>query len=55
LPTAMPPGWHGDDFIRALSLDKKRAAGAVEFVLLDRLGHSLTKRLSLDEIVAPLR
>ena len=55
LPTAMPPGWHGDDFIRALGLDKKRAAGAVEFVLLDRLGHSLTKSLSIDEIVAPLR
>lgn len=54
LPTAMPPGWHGDDFTRALSLDKKRAAGAVEFVLLDRLGHSMTKSLSIDEIVAPL-
>jgi 3-dehydroquinate synthetase len=50
----MPPGWHGDDFIRALGLDKKRAAGAVEVVLLDRLGHSMTKRLSIDEIVAPV-
>jgi len=54
LPTAMPPGWHSDDFLRALGLDKKRAAGAIEFVLLDRLGHSLAKRLSIDEIVAPL-
>jgi len=54
LPTAMPPGWHGDKFIRALGLDKKRAGGAVEFVLLDRLGHSLTSRLSIDQIVAPL-
>ena len=54
LPTAMPPGWHSDDFLRALGLDKKRDAGAVEFVLLDRLGHSLTKRISIEEIVAPL-
>lgn len=55
LPTAMPARWHSDDFLRALGLDKKRAAGAVEFVLLDRLGHSLTKSLSIDDIVSPLR
>jgi 3-dehydroquinate synthase len=55
LPTAMPPGWRSDEFLRALSLDKKRAAGAIEFVLLDRLGHSLTRSLSIDEILRPLR
>jgi 3-dehydroquinate synthase len=54
LPTAMPPNWHSDGFLRALSLDKKRAAGAIEFILLDRLGHALTRSLSLDEIVTPL-
>lgn len=54
LPTAMPAGWNNADFLRALGLDKKRAAGAVEFVLLDRLGHPMTKGLSIDEIVAPL-
>src|ERR1035437_9640231 len=54
LPPALPPRWPGAGFTRALSLDKKRAAGAVEFVLLDRLGHSMTKSLSIDEIVAPL-
>ncbi len=54
LPTAMPPGWHSDDFLRALALDKKRVAGAVEFVLLDRIGHSLTKSLSSDDIVSSL-
>lgn len=54
LATAMPPGWRRDEFIRALSLDKKRAAGAIEFVLLDRIGHSLTRSLTLDEIVRPL-
>jgi 3-dehydroquinate synthase len=54
LPTAMPDGWHSADFLRALGLDKKRAAGAVEFVLLDRLGQSLTKRLLPDDIVSSL-
>jgi 3-dehydroquinate synthase len=54
LPTAMPAGWRSDDFLRALGLDKKRAAGAIEFVLLDRLGHSLTKSLSIDNILSPL-
>jgi 3-dehydroquinate synthase len=54
LPTAMPAGWRGDDFLRALGLDKKRAAGAIEFVLLDRLGHCLTKSLLADDIVSPL-
>jgi 3-dehydroquinate synthase len=54
LPTAMPAGWHSDDFLRALGLDKKRAAGAIEFVLLDRLGHSLTKSLSNDDIMSSL-
>ena len=54
LPTAMPAGWHSAEFLRALSLDKKRVAGAVEFVLLDRLGLSLTKSLTLDDIVSSL-
>jgi 3-dehydroquinate synthase len=54
LPTAMPPGWRGDEFLRALNLDKKRDAGAIEFVLLDRLGHALTRSLSIDEILKPL-
>jgi len=54
LPTAMPPDWRSDEFLRALSLDKKRAAGAIEFILLDRLGHALTRSLSLDEILKPL-
>ena len=52
LPTAMPPNWQSEEFIRALGLDKKRAAGALEFVLLDRLGHSLTKSLTIDDILS---
>jgi len=54
LPTAMPAGWHSDNFLRALGLDKKRAAGAIKFVLLDCLGHSLTKSLSIDDIMSSL-
>lgn len=52
LPTAMPPGWGGEDFVRALRLDKKRAGDGIEFVLLDRLGHALTRKLAFDEIIA---
>ena len=54
LPTAMPPGWRSDEFMSALRLDKKRSAGAVEFVLLSALGKSLTKQLTLEQILAPL-
>jgi 3-dehydroquinate synthase len=55
LPTAMPAGWNSENFLRAIGLDKKRAAGAIEFVLIDRIGHSLTKSLSIDDIVSCLR
>jgi 3-dehydroquinate synthase len=54
LPTAMPPDWRSGEFLRALNLDKKREAGAIEFVLLDRLGHALTRSLSIDEVLRPL-
>jgi 3-dehydroquinate synthase len=54
LPTAMPAGWNNPGFLGAIGLDKKRTAGAIEFILLDCLGHSLTKRLSVEEILAPL-
>jgi 3-dehydroquinate synthase len=54
LPTAMPAGWRGEEFVRAMRLDKKRLGDGVEFVLLDRLGHALTRKLSFDEILAHL-
>jgi 3-dehydroquinate synthase len=54
LPTSMPAGWRSDEFLRALGLDKKRSAGVLEFILLDRLGNSLIKSLSLDDIVSSL-
>jgi len=52
LPTSMPVGWRGEGFMRALKLDKKRAGTAVEFVLLDRIGHAITRKLGFDQIVA---
>jgi 3-dehydroquinate synthase len=55
LPTAMPDGWQSENFMRALGLDKKRAADAIEFVLIARLGQSMTKSLSVDDILSPLR
>lgn len=51
LPTQLPPGWCGEEFMRALKLDKKRAGAEVEFVLIDRIGHALTRKLGFDEIV----
>lgn len=52
LPTQLPAGWRGEEFMRALKLDKKRAGAEVEFVLIDRIGHALTRKLGFDEIVA---
>jgi 3-dehydroquinate synthase len=54
LPSQMPAGWRRDDFERALKLDKKRAGDGIEFVLIDRLGHALTRKLDFDEIVAQI-
>jgi 3-dehydroquinate synthase len=52
LPAAIPAGARNADFVRALRLDKKRTEDAVEFVLLDRLGHAVTRKLGFDEILA---
>ena len=54
LPTDLPPGWLTGKFIGALRLDKKRCGDTIEFVLLDWLGHALTRKLSFDEIIAEL-
>lgn len=51
LPTDLPRGWLTGEFMRSLRLDKKRVGDKVEFVLLDRLGHALTRKLNTDEIV----
>jgi 3-dehydroquinate synthase len=52
LPTAMPEGWRSAEFLQALRLDKKRAGDDVEFVLLDRLGHALMRKLTFEEITS---
>jgi len=54
LPVFLPTDWHRDSFIAALSLDKKRAGNGIEFVLLDRLGHAITYRIGVDEILSHL-
>jgi 3-dehydroquinate synthase len=51
LPTELPSQWLTGEFIRALRLDKKRRGETVEFVLLDRLGHAVTRKLSFEEII----
>jgi 3-dehydroquinate synthase len=47
----LPAGWLTGQFIGALRLDKKRRGDMVEFVLLDRLGHAITRKLRFEEIV----
>ncbi|HTW87402.1 MAG TPA: 3-dehydroquinate synthase [Candidatus Binataceae bacterium] len=54
LPVELPAGWAGEEFARALNLDKKRAGDKIEFVLLDRLGHALTRRIVCEEIITEL-
>ncbi|HLH76528.1 MAG TPA: 3-dehydroquinate synthase [Candidatus Binataceae bacterium] len=54
LPVELPAGWLNEDFARALRLDKKRAAGTIRFVLLDRLGHALVRALEFDQVTAAL-
>ncbi len=54
LPTAMPSNWRGGQFTRAIRLDKKRAGDAVEFVLIDRIGHALTRKLGFADIMLQL-
>jgi 3-dehydroquinate synthase len=51
LAVELPAGWLTGEFIRALRLDKKRRGDTVEFVLLDRLGHALTRKLGFEEIL----
>ncbi len=52
LPTGLPRGAGNREFLNALKLDKKRAQGMVEFILLDRIGHALPIRLSFEQILA---
>ncbi len=54
LPAQLPQGWRSSQFVAALNLDKKRARNEVEFVLIPELGRAFTRRLTLEQIMAPL-
>jgi 3-dehydroquinate synthase len=51
LACRLPSGWLTPDFIRALHLDKKRRGDMIEFILLDSLGHAITRKLLFDQIL----
>ncbi|HXW85564.1 MAG TPA: 3-dehydroquinate synthase [Candidatus Binataceae bacterium] len=50
LPTSAPELGLSAQIAGAMRLDKKRRQGDIEFVLLDRLGHAVTRPLGLDAI-----
>jgi 3-dehydroquinate synthase len=54
LPVNIPSNWQEKSFITALSLDKKRTSDSIEFVLLDKLGHALTRRITVENILSRL-
>jgi len=54
LPTSMESRWRTEDFELALRLDKKRVEKQIEFVLIDRLGHALTRKILFDDILSVL-
>ncbi len=54
LPTAMGTESRSEDFARALRLDKKRVEKQIEFVLIDRLGHALTRKVLFEDIFSVL-
>jgi 3-dehydroquinate synthase len=51
LNTDLPSDWLTREFTRALRLDKKRRGDMIEFILLDRLGHALVRKLSVQDIL----
>src|SRR5262249_30731404 len=54
LQTKMPARLPNADLLAALRLDKKRSEGAIEFVLLERLGKAMTRRLDFDQVLTAL-
>jgi 3-dehydroquinate synthase len=54
LPTALPRDWRGDAFLKALRLDKKRAGAAIEFILIDKLGHAFARPIEMGELLKRL-
>jgi 3-dehydroquinate synthase len=54
LPTRMPAEVSPKRLLDALALDKKRAGQAIDFILIDRMGHATVKPLKMPDIVAAL-
>jgi 3-dehydroquinate synthase len=54
LPTAMTSQWRGEDFMQALRLDKKRLDKAIEFIVIDGIGHAMTRKMSFEDIFSTL-
>jgi 3-dehydroquinate synthase len=54
LPIEMPSDAVTPEFTSALRLDKKRAGDAIEFVLIEKLGTAVTRRLEFDQVLAAL-
>jgi len=52
LPIAMASQWRSDEFIQALRLDKKRLEQDVEFIVIDRIGHAMPRKLSFDDVLS---
>ncbi len=50
LPTAMASQWRSEDFMQALRLDKKRLDQHIEFIVIDRIGHAMTRKMSFEDI-----
>jgi 3-dehydroquinate synthase len=54
LPIEIPSGLPPERLLDAARLDKKRVDEAVEFVLIDHLGHAFTHKLEFDQVMAVL-
>jgi 3-dehydroquinate synthase len=54
LPTTMESDWRSADFMRALRLDKKRLDKDIEFILIERLGHTLIRKTPTADIFSLL-
>jgi 3-dehydroquinate synthase len=54
LPTTMDSHWKTDDFMRALRLDKKRLEQHIEFILIECLGHTVIRKMLIEDIFSLL-
>lgn len=50
LPTRLPEGISGDEWIAAIGSDKKREAQTIDFVLLEGIGRAVRRKMTLQEL-----